>query len=69
MNLVILNQMVKTGGGGGIRTHGTLARTTVFESNQYTVNILLLLKLFIVLHTLLHSHTEIIQDFVGSGGG
>ena len=44
-------------------------RTLVFETNQYTVNILLILMLFTVLHTLLHSHTAIVQDFVGSGGG
>ena len=29
-----------------------------FESNQYTINILILLKEFTVLHTVLHSHPQ-----------
>ncbi len=30
-----ISQLAKTGGGGGIRTHGTLARTTVFETAPF----------------------------------
>ena len=46
----------QVGGEGGIRTHGTLARTTVFEDVKYRAKLLILLDKINVYETLYESH-------------